>query len=77
MADVKNILDTVDKIKNGEEQPSDGLNRTRGAIAAVIIGSITGLMIGYSRKFNLFYSAILGGVIGGVITAVFTPNNNK
>jgi hypothetical protein len=75
--DIKSALDNLDKIKNGSEDSGDGMNKARAAFACGIIGTMTGLMVGYSKKWNLFYSAIVGGMIGVISASLFVPKDNK
>ena len=72
MFSIDPILQKVDQIKN-EDKPVPGLSRTRSGVACLIVGTLVGLMIGHSRNWNLFYSAIGGGVVGGVVGTMLVP----
>lgn len=60
---VDDILDKADQIKDSKGRSAGP--RTRSAVAGIIIGGIVGIMVGYSKKWNLFYSTVTGAVIGG------------
>jgi hypothetical protein len=74
MANIEDLLAKAESIKQ-EEEKNDGRNKLRSAFAGMIVGGITGLMIGYSRKWKLFYSIIGGATIGAAVTYVFTPKS--
>lgn len=59
--------------KNEESGKNDKTNKTRAAIACGIAGLVVGLMLGYSKKWNLFYSGAAGAVIGGMAGSLATP----
>jgi hypothetical protein len=69
---IDEILAKVDAVKSGERSP-----RARGTVASAIIGGLAGLMIGYSKKWNLFYSILGGAVTGTIVGAVFIPKSKK
>jgi uncharacterized membrane protein len=71
---IEDLLAKAESIKN-EEGKNDGNNRTRSAFAGLIIGAIGGTMIGYTKKWNLFYSALTGAILGSGVTYVFTPKS--
>lgn len=75
MADIESILDKVDQIKN--EESDTATPRSRSGIAAIIVGGIVGIMVGASKKWNLFYSAIGGAVAGGVVGTLLVPKTDK
>lgn len=74
MATVSDLIDKIDDIKN-DNNGNDGLNRTRSAFACMTVGAIVGLMVGYSKKWNLFYSIIGGGAVGSIAGAMFTKKS--
>lgn len=71
---VEDILDRVDQVK--DKNGKDSGAKTRAIVAGVIAGGIVGLMIGYSKKWNLFYSAVSGSFIGGGLGAILVPKTN-
>jgi hypothetical protein len=71
---VDQILNKVDGIKNSQGGPS---YRNRSAFACMLVGGVTGLMIGFSKKWNLFYSALGGGLIGGVAGSLLVPRKKE
>lgn len=76
MADIKTILDKVKSI--GSTAPGthkDGTNKKKTALAAGSVGFVVGMMIGYSRKWNLFYSIAGGTVLFGVIGYLAAPED--
>jgi len=66
---VEDILDKADRIKNGQDDEHTA--RSRSAVACGIVGGLVGLMVGYSKKWKLFYSAIAGMAIGGLVGHAF------
>jgi len=72
MKSIDQVFEKIDQIKN-EDTTGEGISRSRSGFASMIIGGICGLMIGYSKKWNLFYSAIGGSVLGGVVGTVLVP----
>lgn len=72
------IEDLLDKIDTGTSaSKQDRSNRGKATVACVIAGLVVGLMVGYSKKWNLFYAAAGGAMIGGVAGAIFTPGSDK
>jgi hypothetical protein len=49
------------------------LKKTKGTIVGAFIGMGGGLLIGYSRKYNLLSSAFIGALLGGVISQLLLP----
>jgi hypothetical protein len=49
------------------------LKKTKGTISGAFIGMGGGLLIGFSRGYNLVSSAFLGALIGGVISSLLLP----
>jgi hypothetical protein len=71
MAEAKDILDKVKLLKSNSD--SMALKKTKGTIVAAFIGMGGGLLIGYSRKYNLLSSAFVGALLGGVISQLLLP----
>lgn len=67
------ILDQLLDSKPGKNGKTEASNRAKAGIACAITGLVVGLMIGYSKKWNLFYAAAGGTVIGGAIGSLATP----
>jgi hypothetical protein len=71
MAEAKEILDRVKSLKSKSD--SMALKKTKGTISGAFIGMGGGLLIGFSRGYNLVSSAFLGALIGGVISSLLLP----
>lgn len=67
------ILDQILDDKPGKDGKRETSNRTKAGIACAVTGLVVGLMMGYSKKWNLFYAAAGGAVIGGAIGSIATP----
>jgi hypothetical protein len=74
MAEAKAILE---KLKN-TKSTSDNLEmkRKKGTISGALIGVAGGLLIGYTRNYNLLTSAIVGALVGGVVTTLILPKSD-
>lgn len=71
MAEAKEILDKVKSLKMKSD--SAALKRTKGTVAGGFIGMAGGLLIGYSRGYNLISSAFVGALLGGVVSNLLLP----
>jgi hypothetical protein len=71
MAEAKEILDKVKLLKSNSD--SMALKKTKGTIVGAFIGMGGGLLVGYSRKYNLLSSAFVGALLGGVISQLLLP----
>ena len=71
MTEAKEILDKVKLLKSNSD--SMALKKTKGTIVGAFIGMGGGLLIGYSRKYNLLSSAFIGALLGGVISQLLLP----
>ena len=71
MAEAKDILDKVKLLKSNSD--SMALKKTKGTIVGAFIGMGGGLLVGYSRKYNLLSSAFVGALLGGVISQLLLP----
>ena len=71
MAEAKEILDKVKLLKSNSDSMS--LKKTKGTIVGAFIGMGGGLLVGYSRKYNLLSSAFVGALLGGVISQLLLP----
>ena len=75
MPDAKTILDKVKSLKSNSD--SMALKKTKGTINGALIGMAGGLLLGYTRKYNLVTSAFLGAVLGGIISLVLFPKTEE
>ncbi len=71
MAEAKDILEKVKNLKSNSD--SMALKKTKGTITGAFIGLAGGLLIGFSRNYNLVSSAFLGALVGGVISQLLLP----
>ena len=71
MEEAKEILDKVKLLKSNAD--SMALKKTKGTIVGAFIGMGGGLLVGYSRKYNLLSSAFIGALLGGVISLLLLP----
>lgn len=66
----KEILEKTSMIKNSD---SISQQRVKGTITGGLIGMGVGLLIGYSKKYNLMGSAVFGLIIGTVAAQIILP----
>jgi uncharacterized membrane protein len=71
MAEAKDILDRVKSLKSKSD--SMALKKTKGTISGAFIGMAGGLLIGFSRNYNLVSSAFIGALLGGVASSLLLP----
>jgi len=71
MSEAKAIMDKVKTLKSKSD--SNALKKTKGTVAGGLIGMAGGLLIGYSRQYNLISSAFVGALLGGVISQLILP----
>jgi hypothetical protein len=71
MSDAKDILDKVKDLKSKSD--SFALKKTKGTISGAFIGMAGGLLIGYSRQYNLISSAFVGALVGGIVSQLLLP----
>jgi hypothetical protein len=74
MVDFDSLLEKIDEVKREDGTASP---RAKSGFASFIVGGIVGTMVGYSKKWNLFYSAIGGAVLGGAIGSIIVPSTKK
>lgn len=68
---IDSILDKVDKMTDG-----NGKNygcKARSTFAGILIGGITGIMIGFTKGKNIFLGALSGAFIGGLAGHITVP----
>ena len=75
MNNAKSILDKVKSLKSNSD--SMALKKTKGTINGALIGMAGGLLLGYTRKYNLVTSAFLGAVLGGIVSQVLLPKTEE
>ena len=71
MAEAKEILDKVKQLKS--QSDSNALKKMKGTVSGALIGMGGGLLIGFTRGYNLVSSAFVGALLGGVISQVLLP----
>jgi uncharacterized membrane protein len=71
MAEAKDIIDRVKSLKSKSD--SMALKKTKGTISGAFIGMAGGLLIGFSRNYNLVSSAFIGALLGGVASSLLLP----
>ena len=71
MAEGKELLDKISELKSKSD--SYALKKTKGTITGAFIGMAGGLLIGFSRKYNLLSSAFVGALVGGVVSRLLLP----
>lgn len=71
MAEAKEILDKLKTMKSNSD--SMALKKTKGTFAGAFIGMGGGLLIGFSRGYNLLSSAFVGALLGGLISNLLLP----
>lgn len=67
----KEVIDKITELKSKSD--SYALKKTKGTITGALIGMAGGLLIGFSRKYNLISSAFVGALVGGVVSQVLLP----
>ena len=75
MNNAKSILEKVKSLKSNSD--SMALKKTKGTINGALIGMAGGLLLGYTRKYNLVTSAFLGAVLGGIVSQVLLPKTEE
>lgn len=72
----KEVLDNIRNQKTNK--PSEFfLDKSKGAVGSAFIGAGVGLVIGYGRKYNLFFSALIGSLAGAFIHKMFIKKEEK
>jgi uncharacterized protein YcfJ len=78
MAEAKDILDKVKNLKSNSD--SMALKKMKGTVSGAMIGVGGGLLIGFTRGYNLVTSAFVGALVGGLISQILLPkldDNNE
>jgi hypothetical protein len=75
MAEAKELLDKLKNLKSNSD--SYEMKRRKGTINGALIGVAGGMLIGYTRNYNLISSAIVGALIGGIATSLLLPKNDE
>ena len=71
MGEAKEILNKIKELKSKSD--SDVLKRAKGTISGAFIGMAGGLILGLSRRYNLFSSALIGALVGGIASHLILP----
>ena len=71
MAEAKDILDKVAQLKS--QSDSNAMKKMKGTVSGSLIGMGGGLLIAFTRGYNLVTSAFVGALLGGVISQVLLP----
>lgn len=78
MAEAKDILDKVKNLKSNSD--SMALKKMKGTVSGALVGMGGGLLIGFTRGYNLVSSAFVGALVGGLISQLLLPkldDNNE
>jgi len=78
MAEAKDILDKLKNLKSNSD--SMALKKMKGTVSGAMIGVGGGLLIGFTRGYNLVTSAFVGALVGGLISQLLLPkidDNNE
>jgi hypothetical protein len=51
-------------------------DKSKGTLTSSAIGAGVGILVGYSRGYNILFSAFIGGALGG-LTSYFLTKNDK
>ena len=49
-------------------------DKTKGTLTSSAIGAGVGILVGYSRGYNILFSAFIGGALGGLTSYLLTKN---
>jgi len=74
MAEAKELLDKMKTLKSNSD--SMALKKTKGTITGAFIGMAGGLLVGFSRNYNLVSSAFVGALLGGLISNLLLPKTD-
>lgn len=74
MAEAKELLDKMKSLKSNSD--SMALKKTKGTITGAMIGMAGGLLVGFSRNYNLVSSAFVGAVVGGLVSNLLLPKTD-
>ena len=75
MATAKELLDKVAQLKSTSD--TFEMKRTKGTISGAFLGMAGGLLVGYTRNYNLLTCAFIGALLGGVAAQVILPRNEE
>ena len=71
MVEAKEILDKVKELKSKSD--SMALKKTKGTVTGAFIGMGGGLLVGFTRGYNLISSAFVGALLGGIVSHLLLP----
>jgi proteasome assembly chaperone (PAC2) family protein len=74
MAEAKELLDKMKSLKSNSD--SMALKKTKGTITGAMIGLAGGLLVGFSRNYNLVSSAFVGAIVGGLVSNLLLPKTD-
>jgi len=75
MAEAKDILEKVKSLKSTSERLT--IKRNKGVVNGAFIGMAGGLLVGFTRNYNLVSSAIVGSLLGAIVTYLVLPKNEE
>lgn len=75
MAEAKDILEKVKSLKSTSESLT--IKRNKGVVNGAFIGMAGGLLVGFTRNYNLVSSAIVGSLLGAIVTYLVLPKNEE
>jgi hypothetical protein len=70
MENAKNYLEKAKSIRS-----TNLFDKTKGTLTSSAIGAGVGILIGYSRGYNILFSAFIGGALGGLTSYLLTKND--
>ena len=70
MENAKNYLEKAKSIRS-----TNLFDKTKGTLTSSAIGAGVGILMGYSRGYNILFSAFIGGALGGLTSYLLTKND--
>jgi hypothetical protein len=75
MPDGREMLDKLKSLKDRDKNYD--VQKTKATYNAAFIGLGAGLIIGFSRGYNIFTSAFVGAAIAALAAHLFIPNEEN
>jgi len=75
MVYAKDVLDKINEMKIDSD--SIKVKKNKGIISGTFIGMAGGLLIGFSRNYNLISSAVVGSLLGAIVSYISLNQINK
>jgi galactitol-specific phosphotransferase system IIC component len=75
MVYAKDVLDKINEMKIDSD--SIKVKKNKGIISGTFIGMAGGLLIGFSRNYNLISSAVVGSLLGAIVSYISLNQFNK